>query len=226
MWRRRHFRRSRRRIAWLLEETLASRSRVLTNRPKRSQSMSLRVNRNFLCLVASPAVAAMASFSGLIAPPAHGQELPSLINVVDYTKLLPLLPEAPAGWTADKPNGSTTDVGGFKLTNVHRDYRKGEGDNVPTTAISILDSAANPDYVEATTAAWKFSTTSTEGYSKSVNLDSHDGFETFENEGKHGTLWLMVAKRYFVQIETQGQDPAALQEWAKRVDIKKLATIK
>jgi hypothetical protein len=140
--------------------------------------------------------------------------------------LLPLLPEAPAGWTADKPNGSTTDVGGFKLTNVHRDYRKGAGDNVPTTAISILDSAANPDYVEATTAAWKFTTNSTEGYSKSVSLDGHDGFETFESEGKHGTLWLMVAKRYFVQIETQGQDPAALQEWAKRVDIKKLVTIK
>ena len=176
--------------------------------------MSLRVNRNFL--VALPAVAAMASFTGLIAMPAHGQELPSLINVVDYTKLLPLLPEAPAGWTADKPNGSTTDVGGFKLTNVHSDYHKGEGDNVPTTAISILDSAANPDYVEATTAA----------YSKSVNLDGHDGFETFENEGKHGTLWLMVAKRYFLQIETQGQDPTALQEWAKRVDMKKLAAIK
>ncbi len=186
--------------------------------------MSLRVNRNFF--VTLPAVAAVASFTGLMATPGHGQELPSLINVVDYTKLLPLLPEAPAGWTADKPNGSTTDVGGFKLTNVHRDYRKGVGDSVPTTAISILDSAANPDYVEATTAAWKFTTTSTEGYSKSVNLDGHDGFETFETEGKHGTLWLMVAKRYFVQIETQGQDPAALQEWAKRVDIKKLVTIK
>jgi hypothetical protein len=186
--------------------------------------MSLRVNRNFL--VALPTAGALALFTGLVATPAHGQELPSLINVVDYTKLLPLLPEAPAGWTADKPNGSTTDVGGFKLTNVHRDYRKGEGDSAPTTAISILDSAANPDYVEATTAAWKFTTTSTEGYSKAVNLDGHDGFETFENEGKHGTLWLMVANRYFVQIETQGQDSAALQEWAKRVDIKKLSTIK
>ena len=186
--------------------------------------MSLRVNRNFI--VALPTAGALALFTGLIATPAYGQELPSLINVVEYTKLLPLLPEAPAGWTADKPNGSTTDVGGFKLTNVHRDYRKGEGDNVPTTAISILDSAANPDYVEATTAAWKFTTTSTEGYSKSVNLDGHDGFETFENEGKHGTLWLMVANRYFVPIETQGQAPAALQEWAKRVDIKKLTTIK
>jgi len=186
--------------------------------------MSLRVNRNFL--VALRALAAMASFTSVVAISAHAQELPSLINVVDYTKLLPLLPDAPTGWTADKPNGSTTDAGGFKLTNVHRDYRKGDGDNVPMTSINILDSAANPDYVEMTTAAWKVTTTSTEGYSKSVNLDGHDGFETFENEGKHGTLWLMVAKRYFLQIETQGQDPAALQEWAKRVDVKKLATIK
>jgi hypothetical protein len=156
----------------------------------------------------------------------RAQELPSLINVVDYTKLLPVLPEAPPGWSADKPEGSTTDASGFKLTNVHRDYRKGEGDNAPTSSISILDSAANPDYVEATTAAWSFSTSSTEGYSKSVTIDGNPGFETFENEGKHGTLWLMVAKRYFVQIETKDQDSSALQEWAKRVDLKKLVEIK
>ena len=183
-------------------------------------------NRNLFSLAARPPQVAIALLIVLVAMPVSAQELPSLINVVDYSKLLPLLPDAPAGWTADKPEGSTTDVGGFKLTNVHRDYRKGEGDKVPTTAISILDSAANPDYVEATTAAWNFTTTSTEGYSKAVTLDGNPGFETFENEGKHGTLWIMVAKRYFLQIETQGQDPAALQEWAKRVDVKKLATIK
>ena len=156
----------------------------------------------------------------------NAQELPSLINVVDYKKLLPLLPEASPGWIADKPEGSTTDAGGFKLTNVHRDYRKGEGESAPTTSISILDSAANPDYVEATTAAWNFSTSSTEGYSKPVIVGGNPGFETFEVEGKHGTLWLMVAKRYFVQIETKNQDASALQEWVKRVDLKKLAEIK
>src|SRR6266436_4540579 len=175
---------------------------------KRSQSstVSLPLNRNLFSLAARFVLAVIASFTSMIAMPARAQELPSLINVVDYSKLLPLLPDAPAGWTADKPEGSTTDVGGFKLTNVHRDYRKGEGDKAPTTAISILDSAANPDYVEATTAAWNFTTTST--------------------EGKHGTLWIMVAKRYFLQIETQQQEPAALQEWAKRVDVRKLAAIK
>lgn len=172
-------------------------------------------------------VVSVTLLAGVMPPSLQAQELPSLVNnVVDFTKLLPLLPNPPAGWTADKPEGSTTDAGGFKLTNVHRDYRKGEGENAPTTSLSILDSAANPDYVEATTAAWNFTTTSTEGYSKSVTLDGNPGFETFENEGKHGTLWLMIAKRYFVQIETKGQDASALQDWAKRVDLKKLSQIK
>jgi len=36
----------------------------------------------------------------------------------------------------------------------------------------------------------------------------------------------MIAKRYFLQIELQNQDPKELQEWIKRVDLKKLAAIK
>jgi len=155
------------------------------------------------------------------------EEPPALVpNVVDFSKLLPFLPEAPAGWTADKAEGSTDDAGGFKITNVHRDYRKGTADTSPTTSISILDSAANPDYVTATTAAWNMSTSTPEGYTKALTIEGMPGFETFENEGKHGTLWLMVAKRYVLQIETQGQDAKDLQDWLKRVDVKKLAGVK
>jgi hypothetical protein len=36
----------------------------------------------------------------------------------------------------------------------------------------------------------------------------------------------MIADRYFVQIELQNQEPAELQEWIKRVDLKKLAAVK
>ena len=140
--------------------------------------------------------------------------------------MIPILPEAPAGWTEEKPEGSTEDVGGFKITNVHRDYNKGEGNDAPTASISILDSAANPDYVTATTAAWSQSSDSTEGYSKAVTIDGNPGFEAYENEQKHGSLWVMVAKRYFVEIELQKQDAKELQEWIKRVDLKKLAEIK
>ena len=162
----------------------------------------------------------------LAGPASLAAEEPQITEVVDFAKLLPLLPNPPADWKADKAEGSTDDIGGTKITSVHRDYQKGEGDTAPTTSISILDSAANPDYVASTTAAWNMSTSTPEGYTKTLTIEGMPGFETFENEGKHGTLWLMVAKRYVLTIETQGQEAKELQEWLKRIDVKKLAEIK
>jgi hypothetical protein len=78
--------------------------------------------------------------------------------VVDFKKLLPLLPEPPTGWSADPAEGSTDDLGETQITTVHRDYSKGDGDNVPTTSISILDSVASPEYLESTIAAWNSNT--------------------------------------------------------------------
>lgn len=166
------------------------------------------------------------AFGLLAAGPVLAADEPQHLEVVDFSKLIPVLPDAPKDWTADKAEGTTDDAGGVKITSVHRDYKKGDADNAPTTSISILDSAANPDYVTSTTAAWNMSTSTSEGYTKALKIDDMPGFETFENEGKHGTLWLMVAKRYILQIETQNQDSKDLQEWLKRIDLKKLAAVK
>src|SRR6266851_6956861 len=97
----------------------------------------------------------LAILIGFAAGGLRAQNEPNLIpDVVDPAKLIPILPEAPAGLTAEKAEGSSDDVGGFKITNVHRDYHKGEASDAPTAAISILDSVANPDYVEVATAGW------------------------------------------------------------------------
>jgi hypothetical protein len=164
-------------------------------------------------------------------PPPPGQEGSPAAravggSVVDYKLLLPVLPEPPQGWKADEAEGSSDDLGDAQISSVHRDYSKDILGDAPTTSISILDSVARPEYVEATTAGWKLNETTAEGYTKAVTIDGNPGFETYENEDKHGTLWLLVAKRYFLQIETMGQDPNGLQEWLKRVDLKKLAAIK
>src|SRR3954467_12081339 len=149
-------------------------------------------------------VIAVTLFTSIVLSTAQAQNEPILVpDAVDYQKLLPILPEPPAGWTADKAEGSTEDVGGFRIANVHRDYRKGEGDKALTAAISILDSVSNPDYVSATTAAWNNNSESAEGYGKSVTIEGNPGFEAFEKKNKHATLWVMVANRYFVQIELQ-----------------------
>src|SRR6266853_5643419 len=118
--------------------------------------MALAYRRRFFALILMISCAASTTYA---------QNEPILVpDVVDYAKLLPVLPDAPQGWIADKPEGSTEDVGGFRITNVHRDYHKGEGDKAPTDAISILDSVANPDYVSATTAAWNNNSETSEGY--------------------------------------------------------------
>ena len=159
--------------------------------------------------------------------PIFAQDEPRLVpEPTDFKKLLPLLPEPPEGWKADPAEGSTDNLGETQITTVHRDYVKGESENAPITSISILDSVANPEYVETTTAGWTSNTTDADGYTKSITLDGLPGFETFENNGKHGTLWLVVAKRYILQIETTAQDAPELQEWLKRIDLKKIAEVK
>jgi len=172
-------------------------------------------------------VAAFVLAFGFAAAELRAQNEPNLIpDVVDPAKLIPILPEAPTGWTAEKAEGSSDDVGGFKITNVHRDYRKGEAAEAPTAAISILDAVASPDYVEATTGAWNQASETAEGYGKPVTIDGNPGREDYDKERKQASLWVMVAKRYFVEIELQNQEPKELQEWIKRVDLKKLAEIK
>ncbi|HEV3410741.1 MAG TPA: hypothetical protein VG095_10635, partial [Chthoniobacterales bacterium] len=160
------------------------------------------------------------TWSATAQPPAPGEEStpkPTPAgDVVDYTKLLPILPEPPDGWKADEAEGSTDDMGEAQISTVHRDYSKGDTPDAPTTSISILDSVASPEYVDLTTAGWTRSETTPEGYTKSVTIEGMPGFETFETDGKHGTLWLLVAKRYFLQIETTGQDPPALEPLVQR----------
>ena len=157
----------------------------------------------------------------------RAQNEPNLIpDVVDPAKLMPILPEAPEGWTAEKAEGASDDVGGFKITNVHRDYHKGEAAESPRVSISILDSVASPDYVEVATAGWDKNSEGPEGYAKPVTIEGNPGREDYDKDKKIASLWVMVAKRYFVTLELQNLDPKNLQEWIKRVDLKKLAEIK
>ncbi len=191
-------------------------------------NLSTRASR-LLCSAAPFALSTLLALTCVAQPPPPGEVTETKSagdKVVDFNTLLPLLPEPVPGWKADEAEGSTDDLGDTQITTVHRDYSNGEGDKAPTTSISILDSASNPEYVEATTAGWTSNTSDADGYTKSLNIYGMPGFETFENDGKHGMLWLLVAKRYFLQIETTGQDPAELQAWLKRIDLTKLAAIK
>src|ERR1044072_4345728 len=95
--------------------------RVLTNGPikvNRVHAFGVYPGMKILSLLLALALAA----GGV----ARAAEEPQLADVVDFTKLLPTLPEPPAGWTADKAEGFTEDAGGTKITTVPGDYKKSE----------------------------------------------------------------------------------------------------
>lgn len=103
-----------------------------------------------------------------------------------------------------------------------RSYRKG-GSSVN---MHIMDSSESAPMLQAKTAMWAFSNETTEGYQKGVTMDGAKGIEQYENAGKKGSVFLLVAGRYILQVETHGLPASELQVWVKRIDIRKLAEVK
>jgi hypothetical protein len=150
----------------------------------------------------------------------------SSAKVIDAAHLIPLLPDAPAGWSADKPEGSTTQSDGFQITTVGRTYVKGDADDAPTATINIIDSANNQQFQDATKAMWGATSTTPAGYDKAVTVAGLPGFEHFANVDQTGVLWVVAGGRYFVQVETTRMPATELEGWLARIDLKKLAEMK
>jgi hypothetical protein len=147
-------------------------------------------------------------------------------TVVDYTKLLPLLPPPPEGWKAEKPDGSTSGEGAEKISAAGRSYTRGEADDAPTASLNIFDAAVNKGYRDTVTAEWKREEKTDAGYGKPISYEGWPGFEHYEADTKTAMIWVRVADRFFVQVELVNLDPAELQTWLKRIDLKALAALK
>ncbi len=134
---------------------------------------------------------------------------PKNIPVVDAAQLIALLPPAPPGWSADKPEGATSDSDDGKLTTVDNVYVNGDADNAPTVAIHIIDAANSRHFQDATKTMWSATSSTPQGYDKAVTIDGLPGFEHYANADQTGVLWVVAGDRFFVQVETTRQPPAS-----------------
>jgi len=148
------------------------------------------------------------------------------VAVVPYEKLLPFLPEPPAGWVAENPSGSTTDVEVFYLSTATRTYQKGDDENASVATVTIIDAGGYKGYFETTTHSWKFTSNGPDGYDKAVEIDGIPGYEHFSKAANSSSLCVIVGKRFFVQIELIREDPKELRAWLKKLDLKKLAELR
>ncbi len=120
--------------------------------------------------------------------------------IVGFQKLVPLLPDAPAGWTAEKPDGTTMNTPQMQTTNVSRTYRKGN-ESLRLQIIDGMSPALAGIAVLAST-----SEESTNGYRKPYTTGGVIGYEQWSSQSKSGSIMLVTKNRLLIQVDAQGLD--------------------
>lgn len=145
------------------------------------------------------------------------------VEPIHFSRLIELLPKAPAGWTADgEPRGETTNAMGFKVSTAEQSYSQ-EGKSL---RVKLTDGAFNAPLYTVITMAAQFARESTEGYEKGVTFDGNPGVEKWHKNGGDAELNVVVGKRFFVEIEGSGITPEVVHSVWASVDRAKIASLK
>lgn len=142
------------------------------------------------------------------------------VTAVPFTALIPFLPDAPAGWTAEDPVGASTTIEDAQWTWVSRDYSK---DDARATVV-IQDSAY---YDVGYWEIWNslFSIETTEGYYRRGTVSGHPSWESFSKPDSYGT-WVGVNDRFMVYVSVEGGSKQDLDAFVNAVNYGGLANLK
>jgi hypothetical protein len=148
---------------------------------------------------------------------------PSPVPPVDFSALLPFLPEAP-GWTRSTPTGETIATG-LNYSKVVVDYAKDES----LIRLELCDSALNrvllaplstmlvPTYAERTTI-W---------HKQFVKIRNLPGFEAWDSDTKEAELTVVAANRFIITARgTNMSDLAPVKSLVQSIDLARLAALK
>lgn len=145
------------------------------------------------------------------------------IEPVRFQDLIALLPQLD-GWEQEKPTGERM-TSPFPTANAKARYTKGDA----SIEVEIVDSAFNQLLLAPIAMFLQsgYSTESTSGYEKSVQVNGQPGWEKWNIDSKNGEVNALVNKRFLVSVEGDNLDDAkVLQDVASKMDFGKLAGLK
>jgi hypothetical protein len=143
-------------------------------------------------------------------------------NQPPHLKLIRVLPAKVSGFVADEPQGSTIKVTGLNMAEASRVYYQKKKDAPERVTVKITDGANSQFLPTAPDPAAQFSSDSTEGSQQSFTLDGYPAMERYDVASKSGSLLVFIGGRYLVEIESKGLERSALQQWWKKIAVKKL----
>ena len=143
------------------------------------------------------------------------------VDPVNWRELVPFLIDI-AGYEAEKPEGTTTAMAEFKLSQVSREYTKGES----SLEIEIIDGSYIPLAYASFQAMQAFEVDSSEELIRKVTIQGFPAIEHMQFEDKEATLMILVAERFLVNLRGENyENTSEVKAVSEKLDLKRLASL-
>jgi hypothetical protein len=145
---------------------------------------------------------------------------PGSVQAIDFNLMLPFLPNAPAGWTAEDPQGATltTQEGAYSFAS--REYTSGD----KRATITIWDSAYfNIGGWDLWTANYQYS--STDGYWRTGTVGGYPSWESYDKSSNAYSTWVGVNQRFSVLTNVDDGSKADLDTFVNAVNYAGVAAL-
>lgn len=147
------------------------------------------------------------------------------IESVPGATLKALLPAELPGMKRTNATSERTQSMGIDMSNAEGEYSASDGSDA-NVRIKLTDTGNMSGSMRLGMSAWitgQYSRETDTGYEKTTTINGYKGMEKYNTQNKEGSLQIMVADRFIVDVEGYGVTMETLKQVVGQIDLKKLA---
>lgn len=149
------------------------------------------------------------------------------VTPIDFRELKSLLPESVGNLKRSNLEGEKVATMGMNISSANADYN--DNDNNISIDLKITDLGSVSGLSGLAAYGWYMVDIDKEnetGYEKTITYKGNKGYEKYDNDGKHGELNILVAKRFIVEANGNNVTMDQMKAVVNMIDIGKLESWK
>jgi hypothetical protein len=149
------------------------------------------------------------------------------VNPVDFRELKSLLPEDIGSFKRTNIEGEKVNAMGMNISHADASYSDQDGNQSIDLKVTDLGSVSGLSGLAA--YGWYMVDIDKEtetGYEKTFTYKGNKGFESYDNQGKHGEVSVLVTKRFVIEVNGNQVTMDQIKAAVDKIDIGKLESWK
>ena len=148
-----------------------------------------------------------------------------VIEAVPAATLKALLPAELPGMKRSEASAERTQMMGMDMSNAEGRYNATDNSGADVQ-IKLTDTGNMSGSMRLSMNAWtmgQYSRETDTGYEKTTTISGYKGMEKYDTQNKEGSLQILVADRFIVEVSGYGVTMETLKQAVDKIDLKKLA---